>query len=130
MSANIFHIWLTVAGFEKLAGVIRNQKRRSILNYLPDSLHLVAKVKVSIFFCETRQVAVLRVYFTPRTNCTLQPLFDFIAFSESVHTNRIFLRTAFCLLPFFFLHESAFRQHETNESAHRNRIFLKPLRVV
>ena len=50
ISANIFHIWLTVAGFEQLAGGIRNQKRRSILNYLPDSLHLVAKVKVSIFF--------------------------------------------------------------------------------
>ena len=98
MSANIFHIWLTVAGFEKLAGVIRNEKRRSILNYLPDSLHLVAKVKVSIFFCETRQVTVLRVCFTPRRNCTLQPFFDFIAFSESAHTNRIFLRTAFWLL--------------------------------
>ena len=47
-------------------------------------------------------MTLLRVYFTPRRNCTLQPLFDFIAFSESVHTNRIFLRTAFCLLPFFF----------------------------
>ena len=45
-------------------------------------------------------MTLLRVYFTPRRNCTLQPLFDFIAFSESVHTNRIFLRTAFCL--FFF----------------------------
>ena len=74
----------------------RNQKRRSILNYLPDSLHLVAKVKVSIFFfCETRQVTVLRVCFTPCRNCTLQPFFDFIAFSEPAHTNRIFLRTAF-----------------------------------
>ena len=43
---------------------------------------------------------MLRVCFTPRRNCTLQPFFDLIAFSESVHTNQIFLRTAFW--PFFF----------------------------
>ena len=39
-------------------------------------------------------MTVLRVCFTPGRNCTLQPLFYFIAFSESVHTNRIFLRAA------------------------------------
>ena len=43
ITANIFQIWLTVAGFGKFAGGIRNQKRRSLSNYLPDSLHLVAK---------------------------------------------------------------------------------------
>ena len=97
ITANIFQIWLTVAGFGKFAGGIRNQKRRSLPNYLPDSLHLVAKYGqcIHFFFCETKQVTVLRVCFTPRRNCTLQPFVDLLALSGLVQPNRIFLRTAF-----------------------------------
>ena len=119
ISANIFQIWLIVAGFEKLAGeyAIRKAEVFWIIYLIVYTWSLRSKYYYYFFFCQTRQVTVLRVYFTPRRICTLQPWVDFIAFSESVHTNRIFLRTAFC-------------QHETSESAHRNRIFLKPLRVV
>ena len=39
--------------------------------------------------------------------------------SGLVHTNPDIFETA------WLLHESAFRPHETNESAHRNRIFSK-----
>ena len=56
ITANIFQIWLTVAGFGKFAGGIRNQRRRSISNYLPDSLHLVAKYGQCInFFFSVKQ---------------------------------------------------------------------------
>ena len=54
-------MWLTVDGYEKLAGGTRNQKRASVLNYLLDSLHLVAKVKVFIFLIFLRNKAGDRV---------------------------------------------------------------------
>ena len=57
ISANIFQIWLIVAGFEKLAGEYAIRKAEVFLYYLPDSLHLVAKVKVLLLFFFLRNKA-------------------------------------------------------------------------
>ena len=85
--------------FWKISGGNTQSETRSILNYLPDSLHLVAKVKVSIFFLRNKagdSVRVHRVQIAPFSHClTLLP-------SQNLSTRTVYFWELPLAFAFFF----------------------------